>query len=176
VPEDVKGAIGVKPAGSLRAHRPFPQGLSVEVRPVVEEQHAIAAEMPKVLERLLQPQRHLHFAHAPVFRERDLPAPLALRDDENLTAEAVTRVERGVRMPTLKTLGKIAFGLGVSPAQLVDAQEGLPVTKLSGHVARIVSKLEDEDDAVQKGAAEIVVAYLRAVGRSSADRPGRKPR
>ncbi len=40
-----------------------------------------------------------------------------------LTAEAVTRVERAVRMPTLKTLGKIAFGLGVSPALLVNAQE-----------------------------------------------------
>lgn len=100
-----------------------------------------------------------------------------LAERADLTAEAVTRVERGVRMPTLKTLGKIAFGLGVSPAQLVDAQEGLPVTKMSGHVAKIVSKLEDEDDAVQKGAAEIVVAYLRAVSLSSTgDRPGRKPR
>lgn len=88
-----------------------------------------------------------------------------LAERADLTAEAVTRVERGVRIPTLKTLGKIAFGLGVSPAQLVDAQEGLPATKMSGHVAKIVSKLEDEDDAVQKGAAEIVVAYLRSVRR-----------
>ena len=43
-----------------------------------------------------------------------------LAERSDLTSESVTRVERGVRMPTLKTLGKLAHGLGVSPAQLVD--------------------------------------------------------
>ena len=90
-----------------------------------------------------------------------------LAERADLTAEAVTRVERGVRMPTLRTLGKIAFGLGVSPAQLVDVRERQPVPKMSRHIAKVVSKLEDEDDVVQEGAAEIVVAYLRSVRRAA---------
>ena len=76
----------------------------------------------------------------------------------------MTRVERGVRIPTLKTLGKLAFGLGVNPAVLVDV-EGAPPTKVSRHIAKIVSKLEDEDERVQQGASEVVVAYLPGVQR-----------
>lgn len=72
-----------------------------------------------------------------------------------------------MRFPTLRTIGKIAFGLGVSPAQLVDVRERLPTPKVSRHIAKLVSKLEDEDDVVQEGAAEIVVAYLRSVRRAA---------
>ncbi|MCC6653198.1 MAG: hypothetical protein IT348_18740 [Candidatus Eisenbacteria bacterium] len=39
--------------------------------------------------------------------------------------------------------------------------------QMSGQVAKIVSKPEDEDDAVQKGAAEIVVACLRRLRRAA---------
>jgi transcriptional regulator with XRE-family HTH domain len=80
-----------------------------------------------------------------------------------LTTEAVTRVERGVRMPTLKTLGKIAHGLGVSPAALVDVGNALPEPVLSAPVARIVSRLEDQSEAVQVAAEDVVGALLRAV-------------
>lgn len=88
-----------------------------------------------------------------------------LAERADLTSEAVTRVERGVRMPTLKTLGKIAHGLGVSPAQLVDIESKLATPKVSRHIAKIVSKLEDEDERVQQGAAELVVTFLRGVKR-----------
>ena len=96
-----------------------------------------------------------------------------LAERADLTAEAVTRVERGVRMPTLKTLGKLAHGLGVSPARLVDVAE-VPEQRLAPAVAQIVSMLEDEEERIQRGALEIVVSYLRAVGK--APRPVRKPR
>lgn len=86
---------------------------------------------------------------------------LAARAD--LTTEAVTRVERGVRMPTLKTLGKLAHGLGVSPAALVDLPSTLPEPVLSAPVARIVSRLEDQSEAVQVAAEELVGALLRAL-------------
>jgi transcriptional regulator with XRE-family HTH domain len=89
-----------------------------------------------------------------------------LAERADLTAEAVTRVERGVRMPTLKTLGKIAHGLGVSPAELLDVREAAPRQTHSAHIAKIVSKLEDESAAVQKGAAEIVATYLRAIQKA----------
>ena len=87
-----------------------------------------------------------------------------LAERADLTSEAVTRVERGVRMPTLKTLGKLAHGLGVSPAKLVDVE--VPHTpKLNRHLAKIVSKLEDEELWVQESAAELVVTFLRGVTR-----------
>ena len=96
-----------------------------------------------------------------------------LAERADLTAEAVTRVERGVRMPTLKTLGKLAHGLGVSPAQLVDVGD-VPEPKLAPAVAQIVTKLEDEAEHVQRGALEIVVAYTRALG--NAPRASRRSR
>lgn len=95
---------------------------------------------------------------------------LAARAD--LTTEAVTRVERGVRMPTLRTLGKLAHGLGVSPAALVDVPSTLPEPALSAPVARIVSRLEDQSEAVQLAAEDVVGALLRAfrdVSESSED-------
>ena len=69
----------------------------------------------------------------------------------------MTRVERGVRIPTLKTLGKLAFGLGVNPAVLVDIDE-------APHRQDRV-ELEDEDERVQQGASAVVVAYLPGVQR-----------
>lgn len=93
-----------------------------------------------------------------------------LAERADLTSEAVTRVERGVRMPTLKTLGKLAHGLGVSPTKLVDVE--VPDTpKLSRHIAKIVSKLEDEEPSVQESAAELVVTFLRGVSRIGDARP-----
>jgi len=93
-----------------------------------------------------------------------------LAERADLTAEAVTRVERGARTPTLKTLGKLAHGLGVSPGELVDVEATDP-PKLSRHLAKIVSKLEDEDPSVQESAAELVVTFLRGVSRIGDARP-----
>lgn len=93
-----------------------------------------------------------------------------LAERADLTSEAVTRVERGVRMPTLKTLGKLAHGLGVSPALLVDTEAKAP-PKVSRHIAKIVSKLEDEEASVQEAAAELVVTFLRGVKRIGDPRP-----
>ena len=86
-----------------------------------------------------------------------------LAERSDLTAESVTRVERGVRMPTLKTLGKLAHGLGVSPARLVDIELKGPVAKVSPHIAKIVAKLEDEDERVQAGAVSVLLAHLGAL-------------
>ena len=86
-----------------------------------------------------------------------------LAERADLTAEAVTRVERGVRMPTLKTLGKLAHGLGVSPALLVDVDVELAQPKVSRHIAKIVAKLEDEDERVQAGAVSVLIAHLGAL-------------
>ena len=85
-----------------------------------------------------------------------------LAERADLTAEAVTRVERGVRMPTLRTLGKLAHGLGVSPSSLLETKE-LPAPTMSRHLAQIVAKLDDEDERVQEGALEVLAAYLRAL-------------
>ena len=87
-----------------------------------------------------------------------------LAERADLTAEAVTRVERGVRIPTLRTLGKLAHGLSVSPAELVDVKV-VARPRVGRFVAQIVSKLEDEDELVQRGAAEIVAVYLRSLKR-----------
>lgn len=50
----------------------------------------------------------------------------------------------------------------------------VPEPKLAPSVAQIVSKLEDEEEHVQRGALEIVVAYMRALG--NAPRAGRRTR
>jgi transcriptional regulator with XRE-family HTH domain len=86
-----------------------------------------------------------------------------LAERADLTSEAITRVERGIRMLTLKTLGKLAHGLGVSPAVLIDAQSSLPSAELTPPLARIISKLEDEGEVVQLAAEELVGAFLRAL-------------
>src|SRR3990172_206209 len=39
--------------------------------------------------------------------------------------------------------------------------------KMSRHLAKVASEFEDEDDVVQQGAAEIVVACLRSVRRAA---------
>lgn len=74
-------------------------------------------------------------------------------------------------MPTLKTLGKLAYGLGVSPAQLVDIESKGAAPKVSRHIAKIVSKLEDEEPAVQESAAELVLTFLRGGKRLGDRRP-----
>jgi transcriptional regulator with XRE-family HTH domain len=38
-----------------------------------------------------------------------------LAERAGLTPAAITRIERGVRVPTLGTLAKVAHGFGVSP-------------------------------------------------------------
>ena len=86
-----------------------------------------------------------------------------LAERSDLTSEAVTRVERGVRMPTLKTLGKLAYGLGVSPAALVDPDVEPAQPKLSRPIAKIVAKLVDEDERVQAGAVSVLIAHLGAL-------------
>jgi transcriptional regulator with XRE-family HTH domain len=99
-----------------------------------------------------------------------------LAERADLTAEAVNRVERGVRIPTLKTLGKLAAGLGVSPAALVDVAGIAPPSTVGRHVARIVAQLEDQDEAVQRGAEDLVLAYLRTTRRLMDQLEGRRRR
>jgi transcriptional regulator with XRE-family HTH domain len=89
-----------------------------------------------------------------------------LAERADLTPEAITRVERGVRVPTLATIGKLAHGLGVSPAELLGPAPTRREPRTSRAVARVVAKLQDVDDATQEAAADVVVAFIHAVGRA----------
>lgn len=92
-----------------------------------------------------------------------------LAERSGLTSEAVTRVERGTRKPTLETLNKLARGLGVGVVDLLGG--GVPEftapPPMSVHLRKIVSQLEHQDDFVQKAAAEMIGAYVRAIRAKS---------
>jgi len=89
-----------------------------------------------------------------------------LAERADLTPEAITRVERGVRVPTLATIGKLAHGLGVAPSELFAAPTSRREPRLNRHAARVVAKMQDVDEATQEAAADVVVAFIHAVGRA----------
>lgn len=104
-------------------------------------------------------------------RVRELRAAKGMTEQElaaraDLTPEAITRVERGVRVPTLATIGKLAHGLGVSPAELLGPTPPQREPRLSRAVARVVTKLQSVDAVTQEAAADVVVAFLQAVARA----------
>jgi transcriptional regulator with XRE-family HTH domain len=96
-----------------------------------------------------------------------------LRDERGLTQaelcelagisiDAVTRIERGSRIPTLDTLEKLASALQVRVVDLVE-QAAVQRTSATPAVRRIVAQLQRQPPAVQERAAEMVQAFLKAV-------------
>lgn len=91
-----------------------------------------------------------------------------LAERSGLTSEAVTRVERGTRKPTIDTLSKLAHGLGVDVTDLLGSGDVVPATPtMSEHLRKIVSQLEHQDAVVQEGAAEIIGAFVRTLRKKA---------
>jgi transcriptional regulator with XRE-family HTH domain len=79
-----------------------------------------------------------------------------------LSLDAVTRIERGTREPTLGTLAKLAVALRVEPATLLSGAAAAP-PQLAAPVAKIATLLSARPSRVQKGAERIITAFLRSL-------------
>jgi transcriptional regulator with XRE-family HTH domain len=95
-------------------------------------------------------------------RERGLSQE-ALCERAGISVDAVTRIERGSRVPTLDTLERLAGALGVSVVELVAPPVNVRPSKVPAPVRRIVALLEREPPEVQDGMEEIARALLRTV-------------
>ena len=85
----------------------------------------------------------------------------ALAERARLTTQAVSRVERGARTPTLETLEKLAAALGVRLGALVDTASTLPRARtLPDDLLAVVEPLLDQPAAVRARAARVVGALV----------------
>jgi transcriptional regulator with XRE-family HTH domain len=99
-----------------------------------------------------------------------------------ISIDAVTRIERGSRVPTLETLEKLAAAFHVRLIDLLGqaAEQQISTTPA---VRRIATRLQRQPAAIQDLAADLVQAFLKAVAeakygarpKSSASSPGRLP-
>jgi transcriptional regulator with XRE-family HTH domain len=84
-----------------------------------------------------------------------------LAERGGLTTQAVSRIERGTRAPTLETLDKLAAALGVSLGALADAAAVAPRARtLPDDLLAIVEPLRDQPTAVRARAARVVSALI----------------
>jgi transcriptional regulator with XRE-family HTH domain len=87
-----------------------------------------------------------------------------LCEKARISIDSVTRIETGARRPSLTTLGRIAWALGVAPADLLQ-DAGAPPVERTSHAAKLLAMVEREDAATQAGAVEIVRTYLSVLRR-----------
>ena len=93
-------------------------------------------------------------------------SPEMLCNRARISQDAATRIERGVREPTLPTLARIASAFGVDLAVLVSTGKP-PKTRHALTVERVVAILDSQPAPIQRGAEIMVKAFVRAVESES---------
>jgi len=84
-----------------------------------------------------------------------------LAERAGMATQAVSRIERGERSPTLETLDKLAAALGVGLAELADPAQALPRPKVfaPGLVA-VIEPLVGQTNEVLDRAARLIEALV----------------
>jgi transcriptional regulator with XRE-family HTH domain len=106
-------------------------------------------------------------------RIRELRLARGLKQEElceraGISADAITRIEGGSRVPTLDTLERLAAALGVLPAAFFDGTAPLVERVASVPMTRVVTLLETQPDTVLAIAENVVTAVVRAYGAGTA--------
>lgn len=84
-----------------------------------------------------------------------------LAERSGMATQAVSRIERGERSPTLETLDKLSAALGVTLGELADVAQSLPRPRVfTADVAAIVEPLVGQSDAVRAQAARVIRALI----------------
>lgn len=81
-----------------------------------------------------------------------------------VSVDAVNRIERGERTPTLATLASLARALGVEITDLVRS-EPLPAPRFKPPVQRLVTMLSSQPDEVLDAAEQMVRVLLKVTAR-----------
>ena len=102
-------------------------------------------------------------------RLRELRAARGLTQEQlceaaGVSVDAVTRIERGERTPTLATLASLARALGVEVTDLVRT-EPLPAPRFKPPIQRLVTMLSSQPDEVQDAAEQMVRVLLKVTSR-----------
>ena len=85
----------------------------------------------------------------------------ALAEKAGLAVDAVARIERGTRDPRLRSLSRLAKGLGCSLPEVVDLDDDfLSRSPLPAGLASVVAPLRDQDRAVVETAARLTQALV----------------
>jgi transcriptional regulator with XRE-family HTH domain len=94
-----------------------------------------------------------------------------------ISADAVSRIEGGSRVPTLDTLERLSGAFAVSPSAFFEGSAKPTEAQRPTAVRRILSLLEGQPDPIQRLAVDVVTAIVRAfaVG-SDATVPRRRKR
>jgi transcriptional regulator with XRE-family HTH domain len=90
-----------------------------------------------------------------------------------ISIDAVTRIERGSRIPTLDTLEKLALAFQVRVVDLL-GQARVERTSTTPAVRRIITQLQRQPPAIQERAAEMVQVFLKAVAEGRGGGGGRR--
>ena len=84
-----------------------------------------------------------------------------LAEKPGMATQAVSRIERGERSPTLETLDKLAAALGVGLGELADAGQTLPrPTALPDDIRGVAESLVGQPAAMRARVARVVAALL----------------
>ena len=84
-----------------------------------------------------------------------------LAERAGMATQAVSRIERGERSPTLETLDKLAAALGVGIGELADVAQAVPRPQVfAPQLAAVVQPLVGQSDAVLDRAARIIRALV----------------
>ncbi len=97
----------------------------------------------------------------------------ALCERAGISLDAVTRIERGSRVPTIDTIERLAGALGVAVTDLFGPSSAPRTPKTPAALRRLVALLETEPAEVQDGAEEVVRAVVKTV-RAARERPSRR--
>lgn len=86
----------------------------------------------------------------------------ALCERAGISVDAVTRIERGSRVPTLDTLERLAEALGISVTDLLGSMPP-PRESKAPALRRLLALLEREPAEVQEGVEDVARAVLKLV-------------
>lgn len=111
---------------------------------------------PQSLKEVVQRQIRLLRAERGLTQEQ-------LCERSGISLDAVNRIERGTRVPTIETLERLAKGLNVPVGQFFAPERDHRPRKPPAPIARLVAFLEGESAEVQEGALELARALVRTV-------------
>ncbi len=94
-----------------------------------------------------------------------------------ISADAVSRIEGGSRVPTLDTLERLSGASAVSPSAFFEGSARPTEVQRPTAVRRILSLLEGQPDPIQRLAVDVITAIVRAdASGSAATAPRRRKR